>query len=42
MSSVGEAPTLNGNMEDVTVIAPATAKLKCQMNFGDPIADIKW
>ena len=39
---VGEAPTLNGEMSDVTVISPATATLKCPMNLGDPTADIKW
>ena len=39
---VGSAPELLSDMDDATVIAPEDGVMVCQLNRGDPKADIKW
>jgi hypothetical protein len=40
--SVGDAPVLDLDLEDKTVISPAEAVMDCEIRSGSPAAEMKW
>ena len=42
LSSVGDPPVLLMPLEDLTVVAPNDAILECDIDVGEPEAEIKW
>ena len=40
--TVGEPPMLLEPLQDTTVIAPGDAILECDIDVGEPEAEIKW
>lgn len=40
--SVGEAPKLLEPLQDTTIVAPKDAILECDLNLGEPEAEITW